>query len=596
MNSSIKTNFLTSVMIQNYVGLANFQKGMSYTHQQAIKQGKLKNYLLTAKCQGNEFDPYRVEVIFTHSGIDHSYCSCPVGAGGKCKHVAALLIRWLEHSEEFVIWNDLKSHLQHYDAQTLIELIELIDLLEEHSETSDEVIQAFQKNLQTVHSPQLARFFRRIEEAFHVTRLPWYHPDNGGLTEISFALGKIRSETQQLLEHHEVDDVIRITHTLIQQILNYLDDHQDSWGSLSEELKGCVHILDQAFAQVETADKRQKILQILFRLVEEQLHRDIYRAANEAKQVILNHAQADEKQKVISWLHALLANQGEQEQAPQGIEDFLIDLQKETLEPKVYLEHYRHTGQVLKLVDSLLELHEVAEAKQVAKQKEFISQTLALAQLFVKHHQKSFAEKLVLDFVKQRPDLQSYRWLKEFYQLQNKIPQALQQAKQMLYLSPQFAYYQNIQEMAQQIHQWPIWREEIINYLKDQQHDLLLVEIYLDEKELDQAIEALEDASRNRPQAYKNTYYGLLALQVAAAARYKYPLVSLQIYEETVKELIEERNRESYQKACDYLKIIRSIYQDLTQQKEWELYLKTLLQTYRRLRALQEEISRAHLI
>jgi len=588
-----KNPLINRHFVQNYVGISNFQKGENYAINKAIRRGKLKNYVLTALCQGHEFDPYRVEVIFNQEGIQHSYCSCPVGAGGKCKHVAALLLTWLESPDTFTIWDDLKSRLQTYDSHTLLELI---DLLEEHSEKSDEVIQAFQNNLQIAQSPELARFFRRIEEAFHVTELPWYHSDEGGLTEITFALGKIRSDALQLLAQGKFDDVLRITQTSIQHILNYLDDHADSWGNLTEELKGNVNVLDQLFAQTHTPELRQKIVQVLFRLVEEQLYREGNIAADEAKQVILDHTNGEEKQKIVGWIQALQTNRVESPDTPHSLEDFLIDLQKEQLDPEIYLAHYRQTGQVLKLIDSLLDLDRLTEAKKVAKQKEFFSQTLPIAQLFVKHRQEDVAEKLVLTFLKQRPDLQAYRWLKDFYQKQNKPVQALEQAKHILYLSPQFAYYQDVREQAQALNQWPVIKQEVITYFKDLKNDLLLIEIYLDEKELEQAIDTLKQASETRFEAFKNTYYSLLALQVAAAARHKYPQVALEIYQDIIKELIEERNRESYQKACDHLKTIRSIYLDQQRTQGWEEYLKNLMQTYRRLKALRDEIYRADLV
>ncbi len=581
--------------IQNYVGLASFQKGEGYAINKAIRQGKLKNHVLTALCQGHEFDPYRVEVIFNSHGIQQSYCSCPVGAGGKCKHVAALLLTWMEAPETFTEWEDLKGGLKAYDAPTLLELI---DLLEDKVEGSSEVIHAFRQHLQTVKSPRLARYVRRIDEAFHPSEFPWYQADEGGVSEIAFALDKIRSDADQLLDEGQIEEAARIDQTLIQRILNHLDNHFDPWGNLTEELKRCVQSLNEALQRLsKESGLRQKIFQILFRLIEEQLYREVNVAAEEAKQVILQHVKPAERDKIVSWIEALQIRQmSVEEQKHFGLEDFLIDLQKDQLEPQVYLSHYRETGQVLKLVDSLLDLGRIKEAKQAAQQKEYAFQTLSLADLFVKHQQYAIAETLMLNFSKHHPDLRALRWLKEFYQNRNDLEKALEQAKQILYLSPRFNYYQEVQDLGQKLKQWPTLREEIIQNFKQIPDEFLLVEIYLDEKAFDQAIEAFERISDLSYYSFKETHYALLALRLADMARSKHPQFSIKIYQEMVESLIEERNRDSYKKACDHLKMIKSIYEDLHQLDEWKIYLRRLMQTYRRLKALKDEIYLADLI
>lgn len=595
MVSIIKIPNLDKLTIQNYVGLSSFQKGEGYALNQAIRQGKLKNHILTAVCQGHEFDPYRVEVIFNADGIHQSYCSCPVGAGGKCKHVAALLLTWLDNPEVFADWEDLKHHIQSFDASTLLELI---DLLDDNVESSSKIIRAFSRHLQTAKSPRLARYARRIDEAFHISEFPWYHPDEGGLTEIAFSLDKIRSDADQLVEEGQIEEAIRIDQSLIQQILNHLDDHLDPWGSLGEELKRCVQSLSEALQHLDKReDLRLKVFQTLFRLVEEQLYRESNIGAEEAKQAILQHMRPSERDKIVSWIEAIQKRQmpTEEHRFP-GLEDFLIDLQKDILEPDIYLTHYRETGQVLKLVDSLLALGRIKEAKHAAQQKEFAFQTLPLGDLFVKHQQDAIAEKIVIDFSKDHPDLQALRWLKDFYQQRSKLEAALDAAKQILYLSPQFSYYQTVQNLAQKINQWPALRAEIINHFKSLQDELLLVEIYLDEKAVNEAIKVFENISHLSYYSFKDTHYTLLALRLAAEARSKHPHFALKIYQDVVDNLIEERNRESYHRACDHLKTIQAIFEDLHQRDEWEAYLRSLLQTYRRLNALKDEIYRANLI
>ncbi len=590
-----RTPPLNKEMIKNYVGLSNFQKGESYKANKAVRQGKIKNHILTALCQGHAFDPYTVEVIFDKQGINQSYCSCPVGAGGKCKHIAALLLTWLDYPDLFAEWEKIWEQLQTYDSKSLLELI---DLLEEKVEGSVYIIHSFQQNLQSLQSPYLAKYLRRIEEAFQASKLPWYHPDAAEATEMAFSLGKIRSDTHARIEERQFSEAIQIHQSLIQGILNYLDEHDDFWGVFGEEIKGCIRELAYAFTQIpEDQELRQKIFQILFRLVEEQVYRKGDIGAEEARHVILEHVKPSERTQMISWIKAVqAAYKSEDRKEYLWLNDFLIDLEKERLDPEIYLDHYRQTGQIGKLIDSLLSLGRVQEAEQAARQQELISQVLPLANIFLQHQQEEIAEHLVLEAMIKKANLELLSWLKDFYLKRNRRDLALEQAMKIIHLSPRFTYYQEIQELAQSLGNWEQIRQEILDFLKSLNDQTLLVEIYLDEKDLARAIDTFNLTTFKTVGVFKDTNHSLLGLRLASAARHKYPHFAIQLYQEVVQYLIEERNRESYRQACNYLTIMREIYQEIFSIKDWNAYLKNFIQTYSRFRALRDEMRQSGLI
>lgn len=577
--------------ILSYVGSPSFQRGEDYVAHKAISQGKVKFNTLTALCQGHEFDPYKVEALFDEKGITQSHCSCPVGAGGKCKHVAALLLTWLDHPEEFAEWETIREDLKNYDSQTLIELI---DLLEDKIEGSSEVIQAFQQNLRTSNSPPVAKYFRRIQEAFNISQLPWYHPSSWGTTEIAFSLERVRSDVNDFIETHQMAEAIKIYQVLIQSIFNYLDDHRDPFGNLGSEIIECIKGLDKIIPNV-SEDLRPRIFKILFRIIEEQMYRENNIGSEEAKKVILRHVKDKEKDTLVSWLHAIRTAQSRQEEEAPWIEDFLIDLQKEALDPEVYLNHYRETYQTGKLIESLLQLGRLQEAKQAAKQKEYSSQVLTFAQLFIQYHHEKIAEEIVVEASKHRSDVRLLQWLKDFYRQRDQIDKALKQALKAWYIIPRFTTYQEIQELARSQGQWETTRQEMLDFIKDLNYPWLLVEIYLDDKDFDKAIQAFQAAPRP-PGLFRDANRSLIVLRLASAVRHKYPEVAIKIYEEAVQDFVDERSREGYKRATDFLKMIRSIYQDSDQNPQWEIYLKEVLQTYSRFKALKDEMRRAALI
>jgi len=88
--------------IQAWVGVASYRKGQSYFQQGAIIEPCQQGMTLKARCLGSSAPSYRVEVTMDEEGFTEADCSCRVGAGGRCKHVAALLLSWLDNTEVFM--------------------------------------------------------------------------------------------------------------------------------------------------------------------------------------------------------------------------------------------------------------------------------------------------------------------------------------------------------------------------------------------------------------------------------------------------------------------------------------------------------------
>jgi superfamily II DNA or RNA helicase len=84
-----KTRFLS------YLPVVSWSRGLSYVRGNRIQELCLSGQVLTAFVSGSRRSPYRLRIRFTVSGmLDVAQCSCPVGIGGRCKHVAAVLIAW----------------------------------------------------------------------------------------------------------------------------------------------------------------------------------------------------------------------------------------------------------------------------------------------------------------------------------------------------------------------------------------------------------------------------------------------------------------------------------------------------------------------
>ncbi|HEX4591576.1 MAG TPA: SWIM zinc finger family protein [Gemmataceae bacterium] len=114
---------LTRPKIIRQVGEASVQKAKSYLRKQAWSDLRVQGDTIKGRCQGNAPSPYRVAVTFDGDDIAHADCSCPVGDGGHCKHVAALLLYFREHPDTFVEVEDLDAALERRGKGELIALI-----------------------------------------------------------------------------------------------------------------------------------------------------------------------------------------------------------------------------------------------------------------------------------------------------------------------------------------------------------------------------------------------------------------------------------------------------------------------------------------
>lgn len=123
--------------------------------------------------------------------------------------------------------------------------------------------------------------------------------------------------------------------------------------------------------------------------------------------------------------------------------------------------------------------------------------------------------------------------------------------------------------------------------MKTNQYDLC-VHIFLDEGEIDLALEALATL---RKQARFRTYHTDLA--VAHAAEATHPRAAVEIYLEVSKMLIQQRGRGNYADAAAYLARVRALFQATGESAHWTALIARIREENRRLPAFQDELKQA---
>lgn len=90
-------------------------------------------------------------------------------------------------------------------------------------------------------------------------------------------------------------------------------------------------------------------------------------------------------------------------------------------------------------------------------------------------------------------------------------------------------------------------------------------------------------------------YGGDRLLRVAQAAAETRPQAAVELYRKQAEKLIQARGRERYQQACIYLAKVRDLYRQMSQESTWTDFMAEFRERHRRLRALQDELSKAGL-
>jgi uncharacterized Zn finger protein len=114
--------------VREWVGDFEIGKGHPYV---GVVSGCVRNGdTIKASVKGTRARPYRVWVRFGNDPIEAAHCTCPVGAEGKCKHVAAVLMAHLDLPGRFVPLDDIDANLT---ARSKEELVALVKCLLEQS-------------------------------------------------------------------------------------------------------------------------------------------------------------------------------------------------------------------------------------------------------------------------------------------------------------------------------------------------------------------------------------------------------------------------------------------------------------------------------
>lgn len=576
---------LSETEITKWVGETSVSKGRPYYRDGSVFDTRRTGQTLKGQCQGSLPDPYRIKVDFGPHGIVAADCSCPVGGGGHCKHVAALLLYWLYRPDDFVDTPDPDSVLSQY---TQAELVTLVKRMLERYPDLEKFLERQPPRSQRQATLKPETIQRQVTAAFRSGGDEW-----DASYGIASELRDIVRTGDEYASQGDWLNAVMVYEVVAQEVLEEHESIHDEEGEVVAVVADCAEGLGKCLARVDDPDQRELILEALFDIYTSDMEMGGVGISDEVPGIILEHATPDERREVAAWVREALpgsdTSMGSFRRGAFG--GFLLDLLADDMDDETYLKICRESGRSQDLVERLLQRGRVEEAATDARQTGDYP-LLSLVDLFVAHGHIDLAKRLIRERLPTSKDSRLQSWLKKRVEEDGDLEEALKLATDLFWQQPYLEGYKEIRRLANRLNRWENLRPGILVRLGDQKQHELLTDIYLDEGHVDQALVSVE---------LIRGYYGgqpspsARHIQVAQAAEESHPDAAIGLYLRAVDAIITPRNRGSYGSAAQYLVRVRNIYRRQGQDAVWRALIAKLRQDNKQLRALQAELTQAGL-
>jgi uncharacterized Zn finger protein len=588
---------LTESDVRRWTDDAFFGRGQGYFRSGHIFDQRLQGDTLKARCLGSGPAPYHVEVTLGREGIVSGECSCPVGAGGYCKHAVALLLTWVHERDTFLEVEELEPTLERRSKSELVTLVRRMIARYPDLESLLELPIVGEAGADRPLDPDVIR--RQASGAFYGVG----YDEWGAVYGIARQLLDLVSLGDDYGERGQWRNAATVYEIVMREVLDSYGMVQDEGGDLHAVVSECVEGLGACLAATADAAQREALLRALFDVYHWDASYGGIDMGYEAPGIVLEQATLEEKARVAEWVRDVLPagdswSDGYRRQRYGG---FLLQLEEGELDDESFLRVCRETNRWQELVDRLLELGRVEEAVCAAHEVADY-ELLRLADSFVSHDHADLAEDLVRERAqggesgpdgKTRRDSRLIVWLQNRAQERGDLAEALALAEMLFWERPRVPGYQEMRDLARSLGRWDEVRTATLARLTDGERYHLLTGIYLEEREVDRALESLEKIGMSRwGWALASTQ---LRIQVARAAEEDRPREAIRLYRETVEQLIAARGRGKYAEAAGYLIRVRELYQRLEEGEAWQTLISNLRDRNRRLPALKDELNKAEL-
>ena len=573
-------NKITEETLEALSTLQSYQRGYDLYLDDAVTDTFLLGNKLNGRCQGRMVPFYDVEVELDENSIREAYCSCPYDSSGLCKHIIALLLTYINEPEKFGIRQGIREKLSGLDRDALADLI--IQLSEKNSDLYT-LVQAeinFRKMRRSGYKAadqnrdigKLKTEYRKeIQNILHSLDGLWMSEAYWRMEGVVESLYQIQNLACELLAYGKNEHALVILSLLFTEVGMRYDQFDDSSGSLSMFFDQLTVPLTEAILSLELHEDEKKQLKKDFGKVVDSLE-DFGFGDLDTVLTALDYGWVnpppDEQKDVLAG--KFLLNQAKLnilERSGRLAEFFSLCVEEEL--------YHRY-------VQKKIQMGDFQEALETALRKlTHAVEALEAAQAFEeagRHEEALRIAERGLELAGKKDVIGA--WLGVLEEKQGRRDPAIRAYTHAFSDLPSLHLYRKIKALEPED-----WKNLKRHLLEAEQtahcHEDVLVDIYLFEKEWDQAIAIVDRLG--------NWNYSVIA-KAADAMVTERPEWVIVVSRKQAEDLIAKVQRKYYVIAIGWLKRMEKAYTWMGKEAEWLAYLEELKTTYRRRPSLQEEL------
>ncbi|WP_019586859.1 SWIM zinc finger family protein [Deinococcus apachensis] len=550
-------------------GEHEWRKGQSYVRGLTGLSARPERTATVLRGTAYGQEPYQVRATLEGGEVVSARCSCPVGGGGHCKHVAALLARAVEDPRAFAGVPELSEALS---GLSVPELHRLISRMLDRAPELEALVYA-----SSAPSAPAGSARGQIEAAFDAIRRTynpeWDHEGEGPDTE---AIDLVLEGADGLLENLDALDSAWAGQ-LLDTYLTVLDGIGDTYDGDFDW--GLDDLQARALAAVQTLLVSGKLdegaREDAFEAVQSEVASGRWNSDDEAFFDLVAALREDERASLLNLLRNLVKGERSEYLRQQYARALYHLTANDNLSDEEAEALLRASGNLGELLDFLLERGRTEDVRRAVREAGRRAHFPELEPVFAAHDQLPLLEALAHEGREQE---QTRRWLFARYVATGRKPEAHALAREVVLKSPTPEWLISLKDVSPD---WETERAEITSRLWRQKgHTEVLMDLLLREG---LAQEALRLAGERDIVPVRQ----LLALAGQLDAERAVPLIvrAAQLH-------IDLRNRNGYHEAAQILSQLPT----LVGRPEALTQVRAVVERQPRLPALRDELRQAGLL
>lgn len=578
--------------VRAWVGDGAFDRAKEYVREGAVFDARRQGATLRARCEGQSAESYHVRATLSGAAISGAGCTCPVGADGRCKHVGALLLTWINRPSDFLVVDDVDATLSRRSRAELIALVK--QMLRQDPDLETLLVTPLPDGKgrapRGVADGAGSRMYRRQADAvIRRNGTEW-----GAVVPIVTELRAIRAIGDGFLAQRDAASAIAVFEGLGDAVIDRYAEYerQDEDMLLRHVVTECVESLGRCMeVPGVTGAVRESALRAMFEILESDDHLGDMGPADEVPEVILAHVDPSERALVARWVRSLSPEGTAWHARPHA--GLLLDLESATLSDAEYLAACAALGRDAERVDRLLARDRTDEAVEAARHAS-TENLRAVADALVARGYGAVADEIVRGRTAVVADVSLHEWLLARARAQGDRVAMQREAEALLLAAPSLDRWRALRALVSDdpAGAWSSVRERGLAALDARAHRVA-VEALLDEGDIPRAL----DRVRDEPTVDAS---GLAAaagmkLRVAEAAERTHPREAMTIWEKHVDDLIATGRRTQYREAAAAARRVCALRDVVGDHEGGVAWVASLKAKHARLRALREELAAAGL-